>query len=189
MDNSNLRVPLGNFLKELGRAEKRSYGRLDSRFEGIDASAAGATPDFDPSLAAITPPYTSSFNNYVRSELGYKSDKTYEILGGGFSSWDFTKVFGRNEEWGQGYADSSELLRSAFAKNPYMRLFVASGYYDLATPYFATEYTLSHLSLDPTAQKNITRRYYEAGHMMYIHTEMLARLRKDVDAFLESAPR
>ncbi|HZQ92886.1 MAG TPA: peptidase S10 [Terriglobales bacterium] len=189
VDNSNLRVPLGMFLKELGRPERRSYGRLDSRFAGIDANAAGATPDFDPSLAAITPPYTSMFNNYVRSELGYKSDKTYYILGGGFSNWDFTKGFGRGEEGGQGYADTSELLRSAFAKNPYMKLFVASGYYDMATPYFATEYTLSHLSLDPSAQKNITRRYYEAGHMMYIHTEMLARLRKDVGAFLDAALR
>jgi carboxypeptidase C (cathepsin A) len=119
------------------------------------------------------------FNDYVRRQLGFKSDLTYYILGGGIGPWN----------WGTSntFADTGESLRSAFAKNPHMRLFVASGYYDLATPYFATEYTLRHLGLDPSLRGNVTAGYYEAGHMMYIHTAELARLRKDVGAFVESA--
>ena len=88
---------------------------------------------------------------------------------------------------GNAFADTGESLRSAFAKNPHMKLFVGSGFYDLATPYFATQYTLSHLGLDASLKGSISTGYYEAGHMMYIDTRELARLRKDVGAFVESA--
>jgi carboxypeptidase C (cathepsin A) len=155
-------------------------GRLDSRFEGIDPTAAGERPDYDPSMAAIRPPYTATFNDYVRRSLGYKSDLTYYILGGGIGTpWDFGA--------GNGYADVSESLRSAFAKNAAMRLFVASGYYDLATPYFATDYTLTHLGLDPSQKGRISTSQYEAGHMMYISTRELARLKGDVAKFIQGA--
>jgi carboxypeptidase C (cathepsin A) len=119
------------------------------------------------------------FNDYVRRELGFRSDLTYYILGGGIGTWN----------WGSqnGFADTGESLRSAFAKNPHMKLFVASGYYDLATPYFATQYTLRHLGLDPSLKASISTGYYEAGHMMYIVTPELARLRKDVGAFVAAA--
>ena len=137
-------------------------------------------PDFDPSMAAIRPPYTAMFNDYVRRELNFKSDLTYHILGGGIGPWNWGSA-------GDGFADTSEPLRSAFAKNPHMKLFVASGYYDLATPYFATEYTLRHLGLDPSLKPSISTAYYEAGHMMYIHTGELAKLRKDVGAFVTGA--
>ena len=141
--------------------------------------AASERPDFDPSMAAIRPPYTASFNNYVRTDLGFKSDLEYYILGGGIGRWD----------WGtdNSYADTSEALRSAFAKNPYLKVLVASGYYDLATPYFAAEYTLNHMALDPTLRGNIKNTYYEAGHMMYIEKKSLAKLKEDVTAFIQSA--
>jgi carboxypeptidase C (cathepsin A) len=131
-------------------------------------------------MTAIRPPYTAAFNDYVRRGLGYKSDTVYHILGGGIGApWDFG---GAN-----GFADTSDALRSAFAKNPDMKVFVASGYYDLATPYFATEYTLTHMGLDPSQRPRVSTSYYEAGHMMYIHEGELARLKQDVARFLSSA--
>lgn len=179
IDNSDLRIEIQRFDKELLRDEKRTVGRLDGRFKGIDALAVTDTPDFDPSMAAIRPPYTATFNDYVRRDLGFKSDLEYFILGGGVGRWDFGSD--------NSYADTSEALRSAFSKNPYMKLFVASGYYDLATPYFATQYTLRHMGLDPSLQPSVTTTYYEAGHMMYIDTRELARLKSDAAAFVRNS--
>lgn len=180
IDNCNLRVELPRFNAELLRDQKHTVGRLDSRFTGSSAVAASEAPDFDPSLTAIRPPYTAMFNNYVRTELGFKSDLPYYILGGGISApWDF----GADNR----FADTSDALRAAFAKNPAMKLFVASGYYDQATPYFATKYTLAHMGLDAAARASITTGEYEAGHMMYIQTASLAKLKRDVSAFVSSA--
>jgi len=184
IDNSDLRVPIFRFTKELLRDQKRSVGRIDSRFKGMDESAATDVPDFDPSIAAIRPPYTTTFNNYVRGELGYKTDLEYYLLGGGITSpW----------EWGPssrpGFPDTSDDLRSAFAKNPYMKLFVASGFFDLATPYFATQYTLAHMGLDPSLRGNIRTGEYEAGHMVYIESKSLAKLKREVGEFVTSALR
>ena len=181
LDATDLRIEIQHFCKELLRGEKRTVGRLDSRFKGIDEDAAGERPDFDPSMAAIRPPYTAALNDHVRRSLGYKSDLEYYILGGGIGQpWDFGRA-------GAGFPDTSEALRSAFSKNPSMRVFVASGYYDLATPFFATEYTLSHMGLDPTQRARISTAEYEAGHMMYIHVGELARLKKDVAAFISAS--
>ncbi len=182
IDNSNLRVPIFQFTKELLRDEKRTVGRIDSRFKGIDESAAAETPEYDPSIAAIRPPYTTTFNYYVRGELGYKTDLEYYILGEGISSpW----------EWGPqsraGFPDTSDDLRQAFAKNQYMKLYVASGYFDLATPYFAAQYTLTHMGLDPSLHGNIRTGEYEAGHMVYIDGKSLAKLKREVADFVTSA--
>ncbi|HLK57176.1 MAG TPA: hypothetical protein VKU00_11455 [Chthonomonadaceae bacterium] len=181
LDHSNLRVEIHRFCKELLREQRRTVGRLDSRIKGMDALPVAEFMEHDPSMSAIRPPYTAAFNDYVRRQLGWESDQEYYILGGGIKNpW----------EWGteqQGFADTGEALRSAFAKNPYMKLFVASGYYDLATPYFATKYTLNHLGLDPSLRGNIQTGEYEAGHMMYIHTDSLAKLKRDVSGFLQFA--
>jgi len=180
IDDSDLRVEIFAFTKELLRDQKRTVGRIDSRFKGIDLTAAGATPEYDPSIAAIRPPYTTTFNNYVRSELGYKTDLEYYILGEGIHEpWDW----GRRE----GFPDTADDLRQAFAKNPYMKLFVASGHFDLATPYFATEYTLSHMGLDPSLRHNIETGEYEAGHMIYLDTSQLEKLKRDVSGFISGA--
>jgi carboxypeptidase C (cathepsin A) len=181
IDNANLRVSLNFFRKELLRDEKRSIGRLDARFKGYDSSNVTAGPDFDPSEAAIRPPYTSTFNDYVRTELNYKSDLEYYILGGGIGPWN----------WGtnNGYVDTSVALRDALARNPYLRIFVAMGYYDMATPYFAVQYTMHHISLDPGLLKNFSTGYYEAGHMMYIDEKQLGKLRSDVRKFIDESER
>jgi carboxypeptidase C (cathepsin A) len=179
IDNCDLRIEIFRFCKELLRHERRTVGRLDSRFKGIDMAAAAEHPEFDPSMTAIFPPYTAAFNDYVRTQLGYESDLPYHILGSGIKTpweWDASNS----------YTETGEALRAAMARNFHMKLFVASGYYDLATPYFATEYTLAHLGLDPELRANITTAEYEAGHMMYIDIRELARLKSDVAAFLNS---
>jgi carboxypeptidase C (cathepsin A) len=182
IDNANLRVTLTLFRKELLRTEKRSVGRLDSRFKGYDSNIATDSPDFDASEAAIRPPYTSTFNHYVRAELGYKSDLEYYILGGGITSpWNW----GTNNN----YVDTSVALRTALAKNPYLKIFVAMGYYDMATPYFAVDYTLHHISLDPVLLKNFSTASYEAGHMMYIDEKSLTRFHADIEKFMQEALR
>jgi carboxypeptidase C (cathepsin A) len=177
VEQSDLRIEIMRFCKELLRAEGKTVGRLDSRLTGRgDLPQSGERFEFDPAMAAIRPPYTAAFNQYVRTSLGFRTDDTYHILGGGFSGWDWNSD--------NVYADTGEALRQAFAKNPHLRVFVGSGYYDLATPYFATEYTLSHLGLPPEARERVTTAEYEAGHMMYIHTPSLALLTDNVRAFL-----
>lgn len=180
IERNNFRIELGEFNKELLRSERRTTGRLDSRFKGIDRDAASDNPDSDPSMNAIRPPYTAAFNSYVRGELGFKSDVEYYILGGGITSpWNFNVT---NQ-----YADTSIPLKDAMAKNPYMKIFVAQGYYDMATPFYAAEYTFSAMNLDPTLRKNINFEYYEAGHMMYIEKNSLAKLKRDAAAFIQRA--
>ena len=180
VEHSDLRIEIQRFCKELLRDEGHTVGRLDSRIDSVHTPNPGEKPDFDPSMSAIRPPYTALFNDYVRRDLGYETDREYYILGGGIKTpWD----------WGAatGYVDTSEALGKAFAKNPFMKLFVASGYYDLATPYFATRYTLSHMNIAPAVRGSIQTADYEAGHMMYIHTDSLRKLKSDVGEFLRSA--
>ena len=180
VDRNNFRVELGEFMKELLRSERRTTGRLDSRFKGIDRDAAADNTDSDPSMNAIRPPYTAAFNSYVRGELNYKSDTEYYILGGGISSpWNWNTS--------NGYADTSLPLKDAMAKNPYMKIFLAQGYYDMATPFYAAEYTVSAMNLDPTLRKNISFSYYEAGHMMYIEKNSLKKLKDDAANFIQRA--
>lgn len=178
LDLSDLRVEHVHFLKELLRSEKQTLGRLDSRFQGTDLSGIAEYFEYDPAQAQIMPPYTQLLNAYVNTELNYKTDMPYNVFGNVYP-WEWEKT----EEGG--YPNTAEGLRSAFAKNPYMKLFIASGYYDLATPYYATQYTLNHIGLDAKAKANISSGFYEAGHMMYINASSLSQLKKDVSGFLE----
>ena len=180
VDEHHMRISQAVFCHELLRSQRLQVGRLDSRFTAPDVSDMRVEGYYDPSESIIRPPFTATFNNYIRSDLGYKTDLEYYVLGGGISDWDWGSAV-------QGFPDTSEALRLAFVKNPYMKLFVASGYYDLATPYFATQYTLSHMNLDPQQHAKISLGYYDAGHMMYIKTESLDRLHQDVSAFLTNA--
>ncbi len=178
IENRNLRIDRVSFATELLRKERKLVGFLDSRFTAANLEP-GSPPDFDPTIAAIRPPFTAAFNDYVRRELGFKSDLEYYTLGGGIGRWDWDSK--------NSYADTSGNLRNTFAKNPYMKLFVASGYFDLATPYFATEYTLAHLGLTPALRRNITMRWYRTGHMMYLDQTAIRQLKHDVKEFIESA--
>ncbi|HEU69007.1 MAG TPA: peptidase S10 [Candidatus Acetothermia bacterium] len=176
---TNLRLEIFRFCKELLREERRSVGRIDSRFKGVEALAVTERPEFDPSMVAITPPFTAAFNHYARAELGIETDLTYETL---------SRTVNENWEWEKGAMPATgEALRSAIAKNPYMKVFVGQGYYDLATPFFATEYMLSHMNVDPAFRKNIEMECYEAGHMFYLDVESLAAFRADVERFIAAA--
>jgi carboxypeptidase C (cathepsin A) len=172
-----LRINIHRFVKELLRDRRRTVGRLDSRFTGIDRDAAGEGHEYDPSYAIIQGAYSSTLNDYVRRELGFQSDLPYEILSERVRPWSFDQ----NQN---SYVNTAETLRRALSMNPHLRVFVANGYYDLATPYLATRYTFDHLQLDESRRGNITMTHYEAGHMMYIHDPSLERLKADLDAFL-----
>jgi carboxypeptidase C (cathepsin A) len=155
-------------------------GRLDSRFLGIDRDAAGETFEFDPSMANIMGTYTATFYDYVRGELQFESDLPYEILNPKVWPWSYSDFENR-------YLNVAETLRAAMSAHPFLKVFVANGYYDLATPHFATEYTFNHLGLDKSLRANISMAYYEAGHMMYIHMPSLEALKRDLAEFIKSA--
>jgi carboxypeptidase C (cathepsin A) len=180
VEQVNLRPEIQAFTKELMRSERRTVGRLDSRFEGIDWSAAGTEPEFDPSYASILGPFSGVLNDYVRRDLGFESDLPYEVLTGRVRPWNYSDFENR-------YVNVAEDLREAMARNPALKVFVGNGYYDLATPYFATRYTFDHLAFDPGYAERVTMAYYEAGHMMYIRKPDREKLKSDVAAFLRSA--
>jgi len=179
IDSCNLRIEAERFTKELLRDQKRTVGRFDSRLHGPDLHAVAEQPDYDPSLTSVRPPFTSMFNHYVRCELGYKTDREYCIFGEGFDKWDW--------ETKNSFADTSEALRNEFSKNPFMKLLVASGTFDLATPYLGTEYILNHLGLEETLRQNITTARYAAGHMMYIDSSCRVRIKTDLASFIRTA--
>lgn len=178
---SNLRVDNMRFAKELLRSGRQFVGRFDSRFTAADVDPGSDRPDFDPSFTAVQGPYTATFNQYVRNELKYEQDGTYEILTGRVHPWNFDA---RNS-----YLNVTGTLRRAMAKNRDLRVFVANGYTDLATPFFATEYTFNHLELDPAVADHVTMTYYEAGHMMYVHKPSLQKLKRDLAGFYGDAVR
>src|SRR6266404_6443927 len=180
IERSNLRIEIQRFDKELLREQRRTVGRLDGRFIGIDEDAAGARPDYDPSLAAIVGPYTATFHDYVRGDLKFESDLFYEYLTGRVQPWSY-------ESYQNKYVNVAETLRSAMTQNPFLRVFVGKGYYDLATPFFAAEYTFDHLSLDESLRSHLSGGYYEAGHMMYMHQPSLARLKQDLAQFVQTS--
>ena len=179
---ARLRVSMSRFGKELLRDAERTVGRFDSRYTGADRDSAGERYEFDASGAAIFGPFTACLNDYIRGTLKYRDRRVYEILTGNVQPWNYESFEGR-------YVDASETLRKSMTANPYLKLFVACGYYDLATPHFAMKYTLDHMGLGDAARDNVTVRHYEGGHMMYIHEPSLKRLRKDLAAFyLQAAP-
>ena len=177
VERTNLRINIARFVKELMRDQRQTVGRLDSRFKGIDRDAAGERYDYDPSYAAIQGPYTGALGAYLRGDLGYENDIPYEILTDRVRPWSYADFENR-------YVNTAEDLREAMTQNPNLRVFIASGYYDLATPYFATDYTFDHLAFDPGYTSRVTTEYYEAGHMMYVHMPSLEKLKRDLDAFL-----
>lgn len=175
--STNNRPDIFRFTKELLRDEGKTVGRLDSRFTGIDRDNAGENFEYDPSYnAVIYAPFTATVNHYLRSTLGFESDMPYEILTGKVQPWN----------WGsaeRGFPYVGEALRKAMSKNRFLKVYVANGWYDLATPFFAAEYTMNHLPLETSLRNNISMKYYKSGHMMYIEKESLKQFTKDVEQF------
>jgi len=182
IEQTNLRILIHRFTKELLRDQRRTVGRLDSRFTGIDSDAAGEYSDYDPSYANILGEYSATMNDYLRRDLKFKSDLPYEILTGKVHPWNYDNYKNR-------FVNVGETLRQAMTKNPFLKVFVANGYFDLATPYLATRYTFDHLGLDPSLRDNVSMGYYTAGHMMYIKLSQLAKLHGDLVKFMDGAMR
>jgi carboxypeptidase C (cathepsin A) len=180
IERANLRINDQHFFKELLRDRGQTVGRLDSRLLGRDRLGVTEQPEYDPLMTTVAGPYTAAFYDYVRTDLKFESDLPYEIISSTVHPWSY-------KEFENQFVNVGERLRSAMAHNPYLKVFVANGYYDLGTPYFATEYVFNHLGLDETSRRNVSMSYYEAGHMMYIHLPSLAKLKDDLSAFLRSS--
>lgn len=176
--NYRLRIPQWEFSKELLRDKGLSIGRYDSRYTAFERRRVGVAPDFDPSYSALLGPMTAGLNTYMRDELNYKSDLPYEIL---------TSVQPWNWDSNSRYLNLTETLRRAMVFNPYLKVFVARGYYDLATPIAASQYTFDHLGLPESERGRIETHDYEAGHMMYAHRPSLEKLSDDLHGFITKA--
>ena len=174
---TNLRINIQRFVKELRRDESITVGRLDSRIIASDYDDAGERYEFDPSYnLAIYGPYTMAIHEHLQKNLKISKDIPYEILTGRVQPWNYANV--QNQ-----YLNVSETMRSAMIKNPNLKVIILNGYYDLATPYFATQYTIDHMFLPPDRKKDIEMCYYPSGHMMYIQKSSLIKMTEDVRKF------
>jgi carboxypeptidase C (cathepsin A) len=181
VDEANLRINVAEFTHNLLIDQKLRVGRLDGRFTGPDPEGLLDTRFYDPTGSAILPPYTAVFNNYLRTELDYKVDMPYKVFAWdepAFQKWDWG-------ESGRGFPDTATALRAAMVKNPYLKVLVMEGYYDLATPYYAANYSVDHLDLAPEYRKNISYATYEAGHMVYVDNTSHAKMKRDLVEFMQ----
>lgn len=177
--NSNLRVMNYKFTKELLRKDFRSIGRFDARFIGVESNQCAQYSENDPSFEVLAGAFSGALNQYLISNLKWNKYDSYTLIAD-VGNWNYGKA--QNT-----YLNTGKDLRDVMNKNPDLKVFVASGAYDLATPYFATDYTFNHLGLDPSLRSNVTQQYYEAGHMMYIHHPSLVKLKKDLKAFYKDS--
>ncbi|MFL6530344.1 MAG: S10 family peptidase, partial [Chthoniobacterales bacterium] len=176
----NFRIPAQRFFFELLKDRNRSIGRYDARFTGIRYQPGTEQYDFDPSYEAVLGPNAAAMNDYLRRELKFESDLPYEMIAD-VRPWNYANV-AQNQ-----YLDVADDLRKAMSRNPYLKLWVCCGYYDLATPYYAAEHTLHGMQLDPTIRDNMRITFYEAGHMIYINHPSLLQFRKDAGDFMQDA--
>ncbi len=186
LKEANLRVSQSRFRKQLLRDERRTVGRYDARYEGIDLDAAGENPDYDASDTAITGAFVAVFNDYLAGTLKWKSDEPYKIRTEINREWDWKhEVAGQRQPQRQPYVAAD--LERAMRENPKLQVLSANGWFDLATPFFATETDLSHMLLDPSLRGNLSFTYYPAGHMVYLNVDALKQFKSDLDAFYDRA--
>jgi carboxypeptidase C (cathepsin A) len=189
---ANLRISPTRFRKEVLRQDRKTLGRYDMRFEGVDLDAAGENPSYDASDTGITGAFVSALHDYLQRDLKYESTDTYRPTAYENLQWNFKHRptsggpgFGPGGEQAQPYVAAD--LASAIRKNPHLKVFSANGYFDLATPFFSTEYDLSHMDLDPSLRGNVQFGYYPSGHMIYLNVEALHKLKDDLATFIGSA--
>jgi carboxypeptidase C (cathepsin A) len=176
------------FEQQLQLSDDLTTGRLDSRFSGPAIDPMAKSADYDPQSSAISSAYVSTFNDYVRTQLHFGDKQTYRLFAD-IQHWDFN-----HHQPGAGEALQSSTnvmpdLAMAMKTNPDLKVLVAGGYYDLATPYFAARYEMAHLPIAASLQKNIEFAWFPSGHMVYAHAPSLAALHDRVAAFIRSTDR
>jgi carboxypeptidase C (cathepsin A) len=176
IEQRSLRIDITTYTQKLLEDQNRSVGRYDCRLTGIRYVPGRQAPDFDPSYEAVFGAYTAGFNDYVRRDLKVENDLPYNALTGEVQPWNYSNV--QNE-----YLNTAELLHRAMSRNTSLKVWIANGYFDLATPYFATDYTVRQMNLDPTVRGNISLTFYLGGHMMYMVPSELAKLKADAAKF------
>ncbi len=170
---ANLRVTGNRFRRELFRSEGKTIGRFDSRYIAEALNPQGCQAEYDPSFDALFGPFNVAINEYLRKELNWESTKNYELLA---DIWPWKYGDSSNQ-----YLDVSQGLREGMIRNPRLKVYVASGIYDLAIPYFSTKYTFDHLGM----KDRVSLHYYEAGHMMYLQLPILKTMTEDIREFLK----
>ncbi len=186
LTKANLRVSEPQFTQELLRDKHESVGRLDARYKGINQDLLSEFSSFDPQSSAISPPFIAMFLNYFYGDLKVRKDRYYNISA--YTTPGFEWDWRHNKNGGNGdpvTPNTGVDLAEAMIKNPGLRVLGLNGYYDLATPFYGAEYTMDHLGIEESLKKNITMKYYESGHMMYIHEPSIAQFKKDVAAFIK----
>jgi carboxypeptidase C (cathepsin A) len=185
-DKANLRIDESRFAKELLRERGKLVGRIDSRFTGHAISGIAESIGYDPFFPAVGAAFAATFNDYYREQLGVKSDRKYITSGGLWSKWDERHAQPGSADWGKlPIANTGVDLNHAMIQNPNLRVLVQQGYYDLATPYGATDYFLDHMELPEELRGNITLEHYEAGHMMYLHPPSMQKFSQDLAEFVK----
>ncbi|HEY6048687.1 MAG TPA: peptidase S10 [Sphingomicrobium sp.] len=185
IENANLRVDLSQFRKELLRNERLTVGRYDSRYTGVDPNASGDAPDFDASDAAISGGFVGTMQSYMARDLSYETNMPYRLSadeGDGFK-WDWQHK-APGVRFTLNSPDTALDLAAAMRENPYLKVLSLNGWYDMATPFFGTEYDLNHMMLEPAQQRNLEFRYYPSGHMVYLNPDALHQMRLDVQNFV-----
>lgn len=172
--DSNLRIPYGRYSTELFRDSGVMLGRYDARYVSYNLDRIQDRSDFDPVDSAIDAAFVATGNVYMRQILGFHTSLIYQPVINVFGQWDW-------KHNGALPTNTAQDLASAMAFNPNLRVFSANGYYDFATPFWATVYSLNHMNLPPQLQSNISYGFYQSGHMVYLHTPALAQFHDDLE--------